>query len=136
MFELGWVEIVLIGVIALVVLGPERLPKAARFVGLWVRKARAQWFAVKSEMERELAVEEMKAAMEREGRSIRNTVDEATEAFNDAKQSLDDTVRETRVELSSSADADADVPQSTTAAPPAALPPANAERTSSTPRND
>ena len=140
MFELGWVEIVLIGVIALVVLGPERLPKAARFVGLWVRKARAQWFAVKSEMERELAVEEMKAAMEREGRSIRNTVDEATEAFNDATQSLDDTVRETRAELSSSADADADVPQSTTTAPPAALPPANsapdAGRTASTPRND
>lgn len=138
MFELGWVEIVLIGVIALVVLGPERLPKAARFVGLWVRKARAQWFAVKSEMERELAVEEMKAAMEREGRNIRNTVDEATEAFNDATQSLDDTVRETRAELSSSADAD--VPPSTTAAPPAALPPANsapdAGRTASTPRND
>jgi sec-independent protein translocase protein TatB len=106
MFELGMVEIVIIGVIALVVLGPERLPKAARFVGLWVRKARAQWFAVKSELERELAVEEMKAAMEREGRRIRNTVDEASEHFNEATQSLDDAVLEARKELPSATELD------------------------------
>ena len=64
MFELGWIEIGIVGVIALVVLGPERLPKAARFAGLWVRKARAQWFAVKSELERELAAEELKASFD------------------------------------------------------------------------
>jgi sec-independent protein translocase protein TatB len=83
MFELGWVEIGLIGVIALVVLGPERLPKAARFAGLWVRKARAQWFAVKSEMERELAAEELKASLQAERDAIREAVkridDEARE---------------------------------------------------------
>ncbi len=106
MFELGMVEIVIIGVIALVVLGPERLPKAARFAGLWVRKARAQWFAVKSELERELAVEEMKAAMQREGRSIRSAVDEATETLNDATQSLDDAVLEARKELPSATEPD------------------------------
>ncbi len=85
MFELGWLEIGIIGVIALVVLGPERLPKAARFAGLWVRKARAQWFAVKSEMERELAAEEMKAALQAEREAIR-----------DAVKQLDDEARELR----------------------------------------
>lgn len=74
MFELGWIEIGIIGVIALVVLGPERLPKAARFAGLWVRKARAQWFAVKSEMERELAAEELKASLAAERDAIRDAV--------------------------------------------------------------
>lgn len=83
MFELGWLEIGIIGVIALVVLGPERLPKAARFAGLWVRKARAQWFAVKSEMERELAAEEMKASLQAEREAIR-----------DAVKQLDDEARE------------------------------------------
>ena len=83
MFELGWLEIGIIGVIALVVLGPERLPKAARFAGLWVRKARAQWFAVKSEMERELAAEEMKASLQAERDAIR-----------DAVKQLDDEARE------------------------------------------
>lgn len=88
MFELGWVEIGFIGVIALVVLGPERLPKAARFAGLWVRKARAQWFAVKSEMERELAAEEMKAALQAERAAIR-----------DAVKQLDDEARDLHVEV-------------------------------------
>ena len=60
MFEFGFNELLIIAVIALMVLGPERLPKAARLVGLWVRKARAQWYSVKSELEFELAQEEMK----------------------------------------------------------------------------
>jgi sec-independent protein translocase protein TatB len=60
MFDIGFTELLLIAVVALVVLGPERLPKAARFAGLWVRRARAQWYSVKSELERELAAEELK----------------------------------------------------------------------------
>ena len=43
MFDVGFSELLIIAVVALLVLGPERLPKAARFVGLWVRRARAQW---------------------------------------------------------------------------------------------
>ena len=43
MFDIGFSELFLTAIVALVVLGPERLPKAARFAGLWVRRARAQW---------------------------------------------------------------------------------------------
>lgn len=64
MFEVSFPELVILGAIALLVLGPERLPKAARFVGLWVRKARAQWFAMKNELERELANEELKRSLD------------------------------------------------------------------------
>ena len=60
MFDIGFTELLLVAVVALVVLGPERLPKAARFAGLWVRRARAQWYSVKAERERELAAEELK----------------------------------------------------------------------------
>ncbi|QDW66822.1 Sec-independent protein translocase protein TatB [Luteimonas granuli] len=60
MFDLAFSELLMIGLVALVVLGPERLPKAARFAGLWVRRARAQWYSVKSELEREMAAEELK----------------------------------------------------------------------------
>lgn len=63
MFDIGFTELLLIAVVALVVLGPERLPKAARFAGLWVRRARAQWFSVKSELERELAADELKRSL-------------------------------------------------------------------------
>ena len=60
MFDVGFSELLIVAVVALLVLGPERLPKAARFAGLWVRRARAQWYSVKSELERELAAEEFK----------------------------------------------------------------------------
>ena len=41
MFGIGWTEMVIIGVIALLVLGPEKLPDAARTLGKWVRELRA-----------------------------------------------------------------------------------------------
>ena len=89
MFELGWIEIGLIGVIALVVLGPERLPKAARFAGLWVRKARAQWFAVKSELEREMAAEELKASLQAEREAIREAVKQIDDEARDLRAAID-----------------------------------------------
>lgn len=60
MFEVSFPELVILAVIALLVLGPNRLPQAARFAGLWVRRFRAQWHAVKSEFERELAADMLK----------------------------------------------------------------------------
>jgi len=59
-FEVGFGEIVLIGVIALLVLGPHRLPMAARFVGLWIGRLRRQWEAVKHDLETELQAEELR----------------------------------------------------------------------------
>jgi sec-independent protein translocase protein TatB len=70
MFDVGFAELLIIAVVALFVLGPERLPKAARFTGLWVRKARAQWYAVKSELELELAQDEMKKHLQ----SVENSI--------------------------------------------------------------
>jgi len=63
MFDIGFSELIVIAVIALIVLGPERLPRAARFAGLWVRRARAQWYSVKAEFEREVAAEELKRSV-------------------------------------------------------------------------
>ncbi|CAA9328657.1 MAG: Twin-arginine translocation protein TatB [uncultured Lysobacter sp.] len=73
MFDIGFSELFVIAVVALIVLGPERLPRAARFAGLWVRRARAQWYSVRSELENELAAEELR-------RSLRQTQDELRDA--------------------------------------------------------
>lgn len=64
MFDIGFSEILLIAVVALLVLGPERLPRAARFTGLWVRRARSQWDSVKTEFEREMAAEDLKRSID------------------------------------------------------------------------
>jgi len=60
MFDIGFWEIALILVLALVVLGPERLPQVARTVGQWVGKARRYVEGVKSEVEREFDTSELK----------------------------------------------------------------------------
>ncbi|MCW8956851.1 MAG: Sec-independent protein translocase protein TatB [Gammaproteobacteria bacterium] len=60
MFDVGFWEILLILVLALVVLGPERLPQAARTVGYWVGKARRYIEGVKSEVEKEFDGGELK----------------------------------------------------------------------------
>ena len=64
MFEIGFWEIVLVGVVALVVVGPERLPGLARTAGLWVGKARSMVAQVKAEVDRELQLQELKQSLQ------------------------------------------------------------------------
>ena len=73
MFDFSFGELLVVALVALVVLGPERLPKAARFTGLWVRKARAQWYSVKAELENELASEELKRSLHDGKQAIQET---------------------------------------------------------------
>ncbi|PKM02018.1 MAG: twin-arginine translocase subunit TatB [Gammaproteobacteria bacterium HGW-Gammaproteobacteria-6] len=86
MFGIGFSELLLVAVIALLVLGPERLPKAARFAGLWVRRARAQWYSVKTELERELATEDLRRSLSAQG-------DELNAIARDANANLDSAAR-------------------------------------------
>jgi sec-independent protein translocase protein TatB len=88
MFDVGFSELLIIAVVALLVLGPERLPKAARFAGLWVRKARAQWYSVKSELELELAQEEMKQHMQSVENSIKAPMQELQNDLQDAQNEI------------------------------------------------
>lgn len=60
MFGIDFSEITLVAVIALLVLGPERLPRVARTAGALLRRARSGWQNVRSEIERELAAEDLK----------------------------------------------------------------------------
>lgn len=63
MFDIGFWEILLILVLALLVIGPERLPAAARTAGYWVGRARRYIEGVKSEVEQEFDVTEFKRLM-------------------------------------------------------------------------
>jgi sec-independent protein translocase protein TatB len=84
MFEIGFSEILIIAVIALLVLGPEKLPKAARFAGLWMRRARAQWYSVKSEFERELAQDELRRSLAEPLTAMASEMDGQMRALGDA----------------------------------------------------
>lgn len=95
MFDIGFSEIVVIAVVALIVLGPERLPKAARFAGLWVRRARAQWYSVKSEFEREMAAEDLKRSLDEARQTLRDVESQIRNASEDAQREVEGMRRET-----------------------------------------
>ena len=98
MFGISSGELFFIAIIALIVLGPERLPKATRFAGLWVRRARAQWYSVKDELEREIAADELKRSL-REAqeaasnieKTLRETGSEAQREFNELRDRVQST---------------------------------------------
>lgn len=60
MFDIAFSELLLIGLIALVVIGPERLPKVARTVGGWIGKLNRYVAQVKEDVDREMKLEELK----------------------------------------------------------------------------
>jgi len=66
MFNIGSFEVLLICVIALLVLGPERLPSAVRTAGLWIGRFRRSFYKVKSEIERELNADEIRRQLHNE----------------------------------------------------------------------
>ncbi|MBD9370845.1 twin-arginine translocase subunit TatB [Xanthomonas sp. XNM01] len=89
MFDIGFGELLLIAVVALVVLGPERLPKAARFAGLWVRRARAQWHSVRADLERELEAEELKRSLRETQESLKKAEAQLREEVGAAHDGLE-----------------------------------------------
>ena len=66
MFDIGFWEIIFIAVIALLVVGPERLPGIARTTGLWIGKMRGFVSSVKADIDREIAAEELKKTLARQ----------------------------------------------------------------------
>jgi sec-independent protein translocase protein TatB len=61
---IGYTEMLLVGIVALLVLGPEKLPGFARTVGGLVRKARESFFSIKREIEREIEKTDIRKDME------------------------------------------------------------------------
>ena len=63
MFDIGFPELLLAGAIALIVIGPRRLPEAMRISGRWIGTVRNQFFSVKRQIEEEIGFEEMQRQM-------------------------------------------------------------------------
>lgn len=77
MFDVGFWELFLTGLIALIVFGPERLPGLARTVGLWVGRARAAFYSVREEMEREINADGLRETQ----RALRRELEEGTRSI-------------------------------------------------------
>lgn len=66
MFDVGFSELLLLAIVALVVLGPEKLPHAARIAGAWVGRIRRTITTMQSEIEREVAAQEVRTKLEKQ----------------------------------------------------------------------
>jgi len=60
MFDIGFQELLLIGVVSLLIMGPERLPGAIRTSSLWIARLRNSFREIKADIEREIGADEIK----------------------------------------------------------------------------
>ncbi|AKJ97657.1 sec-independent protein translocase protein TatB [Pseudomonas sp. Cab53] len=66
MFGISFTELLLVGLVALLVLGPERLPGAARTAGLWIGRLKRSFNAIKQEVEREIGADDIRRQLHNE----------------------------------------------------------------------
>ena len=97
MIEISLGKLVLLALIALIVLGPEKLPGAARTAGALLRRVRSGWDNVRAEVERELEIEEIRrtareaaAQAEAAQHAMKDTLQQAHEPLADAAAMLKD----------------------------------------------
>ncbi len=97
MFDIGFWELMIIGLVALLVVGPERLPQLAYTAGKWLGKGRAMIRSVKAEIDREMQSDELKRIVEEQKKLVNpleQIIEETDEVLNRSKDGVQDTVKE------------------------------------------
>ncbi len=95
MFDVGFFEVLVVAVVALLVIGPERLPKVARTAGLWLGRGRRMLQSVKADIDKELRAEELKRILKEQAgsTSMHEILDDTRSALNDIKQETESVVK-------------------------------------------
>jgi len=92
MFDMGFLELMIIGVVGLLVLGPERLPKAARTVGLWIGKIKRTVSGMQREISAQLEAEELRQKLNEQQKKL----DEGVQQVKRGVESIADDESDTR----------------------------------------
>ncbi|MFN3545303.1 MAG: Sec-independent protein translocase protein TatB [Thiobacillus sp.] len=90
MFDIGFSELLLIGVVALIVIGPERLPKVARTAGHLFGRMQRYVSTVKADISREIELEELRKA----GQSFKESVESMSASVQQEATRIDDYFRD------------------------------------------
>ena len=94
MFDVGFLELLVVAVVALVVVGPERLPKLARTVGMWVGRGRRFISSVKEDIDREIKADELRQilAKQKQSNPLHEIVADTKKNFADIKSETESAV--------------------------------------------
>ncbi|MEJ2610639.1 MAG: Sec-independent protein translocase protein TatB [Candidatus Thiodiazotropha sp.] len=99
MFDVGFWEITIIALVALIVIGPERLPKVARTAGHWLGRGRRFVANVKADIDQEIKAEELKAILEKQAQlanPLHEIVEETRQDLNQIKQEASSQMQEAK----------------------------------------
>lgn len=66
MFDIGFTELLMVAIVGLLVLGPERLPVAIRHISLWVGRIRRSYRQIRNEVEREIGADDIRRQLHNE----------------------------------------------------------------------
>ncbi|MFN4325716.1 MAG: Sec-independent protein translocase protein TatB [Azonexus sp.] len=122
MFDIGFSELMVIGVVALIVIGPERLPKVARTLGHLLGRAQRYVNDVKSDINREIQLDELKKLQAQVTESARAMEASVRQEYESARAAVEAPAQEAAAELQSVARLAEGLPQQasdTTSKPPA-----------------
>lgn len=84
MFDVGFWEILLIALVGLVVIGPQRMPAVARTLGLWTSRIRRSASRFRADLENELRAQELRALLDEEQAALREPMAETAATLNES----------------------------------------------------
>lgn len=102
MFDIGFSELMVIGIVALLVIGPERLPKVARTLGHLLGRAQRYVNDVKSDINREIQLDELKKLQTQVTESARALEDSVRKEYDSARSAVESPVNAAVAELQAS----------------------------------
>ncbi len=101
MFDSGFLELLVVGIIALIVIGPERLPEVAAKVGKFIGKIKAFVATTRDDIEREMRADELKSMLAKQKEEIgelrdmmKSTKTDISSELNEASQLLDESMKD------------------------------------------
>lgn len=103
MFDIGFSEFIVIGIVALIVIGPERLPKVARTLGLLLGRAQRYVNDVKADIHREMQLDELKKLQSEMTESARSLEDSMRKEFDAARTAVEAPAQAAAAELEATA---------------------------------
>lgn len=118
MFDIGFPELMLVSIVALLVIGPERLPETIRSIMLWIGRIRRTFTNIKTELEQELGADEIRRQLHNETilkeineskNQIQGALKEADQSIEEMKSSINDSVEGAKAAAKQDSDSESDI---------------------------